>query len=283
VRQRATGGPYPFIKWAGGKGQLLTQLLHLSPPTFSMYHEPFLGGGALFFALKGQRPFFAARLNDLNAELINAYQVVKTRLPDLLPTLATLQTAFVQVSSQSEYYYRIRAQQTNDCVDNTARFIFLNKTGYNGLYRVNRKGQFNVPFGRHKNPNIYDAKNLQHASIALQSAVLSSVPFECALAYVTPGDFVYLDPPYQPVSPTANFTGYTALRFAESDQERLATEFHRLAELGAFVMLSNSDHELIEKLYEGRGYSITTVKANRQINSNAQRRGAIDELIVRNY
>jgi DNA adenine methylase len=275
--------PGPFVKWAGGKSQLLDHIVPLVPGQFRRYHEPFVGGGALFFALASQGRIAGAILNDLNADLACVYEVIKGQPEHLIEILRGIERRFKACRNQSEFYYNVRNSEPCSRIERAARFIFLNKTCYNGLYRVNKKGKFNVPFGRYKNPSIYDQDNIRLVSEALISVNISSAPFQEALRVVEKDDFVYLDPPYQPVSSTANFTGYTAGRFHIQDQEELAQEFDRMHRLGAKVLLSNSDHEVIERLYSGKGYATVEVKANRQINCDATKRGPIAELLVRNY
>jgi DNA adenine methylase len=272
-RRRDAAAPTPFIKWAGGKGQLLGPISASVPPAFARYVEPFLGGGAVFFHLRPE----AALLSDLNSELIACYHAVQERVDELMAALDR------HVYSAA-HYYEVRAARPEDLspIDRAARFIFLNKTGYNGLYRVNREGAFNVPFGRYKKPpKLYDRENLQRASAALKRAVLRAQPYELSLAEAEAGDFVYLDPPYQPVSSTANFTSYTSLAFSEEDQRRLAEWFRRLDARGCPLMLSNSDTPLVRELYGA--YRQVSLTANRAINSNPSRRRGATELLVMNY
>ncbi len=282
--EEITTPPRPFLKWAGGKRQLLRELLPLAPDRFAGYHEPFLGGGAFFFALAAQGRIAAAALNDWNPELIHVYRVVRDRVDDLIAALAAHERAYQDAPSREAYYYAVRAAEPSTDLDRAARFIFLNRTCYNGLYRVNRGGRFNVPFGRYANPAICQAPRLRAARGALRSVTaLTCDPFEVALARVQPGDFVYLDPPYYPLSRTASFTGYTRGGFLFEDHERLAREFRRLDRIGARVLLSNSYHEAIERLYTGAGYDVRHVRARRGINSNGAARGPVREIVVRNY
>ncbi|MDN5345013.1 MAG: adenine methylase [Clostridia bacterium] len=264
--------PRPPVKWAGGKSQLLPQLDPLFPAGFNLYLEPFVGGGAVFFHLRPP----AAVLFDNNRELLNFYQVVRDNLEPLLVDLK-------RHRNEREYYYAIRAQDPEemDPISRASRFLYLNKTAYNGLWRVNRLGQYNVPFGRYKNPRIVDEENLRAVQAALQGARIIPGDFSQVLQYARPGDFVYLDPPYQPVSATAYFTSYTATAFSEEDQERLAGVFRALDRRQCQVMLSNSDTDLIRKLY--RGYDIQEVSARRAINCRPERRGPVTELVIRNY
>jgi DNA adenine methylase len=263
----------PFVKWAGGKRQLLPQLVALRPPRFARYVEPFLGGGALYFALSPAR----ALLGDLNGELIDAFRAVRDDVEGVMAALD-------RHHYDREHYYAVRRQRPEDLppAERAARFIFLNKTGYNGLYRVNRQGAFNVPFGRYRTPpRLYDPLNLRAAAALLAGAELVHGGYHETLASAGAGDFVYLDPPYQPVSASANFTRYTRHGFGAADQQQLAEEFRRLSALGAFVLLSNSDTPLVRELYQG--FSIIEVRANRLINSDRRGRTGITELVIRNY
>lgn len=263
----------PFLKWAGGKSQLLPKLVPFVPQTFGTYIEPFTGGAAMYFAI---RPPIAI-LGDLNAELVNAFQVVRDQVEELI---AALEHHFYD----RDHYYEVRGldPSTLSAVDQAARTIFLNKTGYNGLYRVNRQGRFNVPFGRFKTPpRLCDPENLRLASKLLKGADIQTRNYLETLAMAVKDDFVYLDPPYQPVSSSANFTRYTKEGFRESDQEQLAEEFIRLDKLGARVMLSNSESDVIRRLY--RDFRIDSVPVTRLINSDSTKRVGIYELVVRNY
>jgi len=265
--------PKPPVKWAGGKSQLLSQFEPLFPDKeFDLYIEPFLGGGAVFFHLLPQK----AILIDNNFELINFYRVARDNLEELLSDLD-------KHKNTPDYYYEIRAVDVNklDKVQRASRFLYLNKTGYNGLWRVNRKGQFNVPYGRYKNPNIKDEDNLRKVSEALKRAEIIHGDFSLAKEYVTKRTFIYFDPPYHPLSNTANFTSYTSDSFDADDQKRLAKLFRELDEKGCMLMLSNSDTPFIKKLYQGR--NIAKVYARRAINCKGDKRGPISELVIRNY
>lgn len=264
--------PGPFLKWAGGKGQLLATFNRHFPKSFNRYFEPFLGGGAVFFHLRPQQ----ALLSDLNEELINCYQMVRDDVESVIELLR-------KHRNDKHYFYRIRSQDCSNLlnVERAARLIFLNKTCFNGLYRVNSKGRFNVPFGRYKNPRICDAGNLRAVSRALQNTPVHCAPFEVVLTKARKGDFIYLDPPYQPISSTSNFTGYTKGAFGSEDQIRLAATFAELSKRGCLLMLSNSDNELIRDLY--KDFNTTVVHASRAINCKADRRGRINELLILNY
>ena len=277
VRQSAQlHNPYPIVKWAGGKSQLLPVISQHVPRSFKRYFEPFVGGGALFFNLYANDRALKAFLGDLNAELINCYAAVRDDVDTVIRHLK-------KHRNESEYFYLLRSLNVEklDDAQRAARIIYLNKTCFNGLYRVNRSGQFNVPFGSYKNPRTCDEDNLHAASAAFQHAKLHCGPFKELLKQARRGDFVYLDPPYQPLSATANFTSYTSRCFGSRDQEELAQAFAELTKRGCHVMLSNSDNELIHELYGD--YNIKTVYATRAINCKGDRRGRISELLVMNY
>lgn len=265
----------PFVKWAGGKGQLLNELTR-SLPEFENYHEPFVGGGALFFRLFNMRKVKKAYLNDSNNELMNAYEVIKDDVENLIRELKS-----GKYQNKKEIYYKIRAEEPENPVRRAARFIYLNKTVYNGLYRVNKEGKFNVPFGRYANPTICEENNLRIVSHALQKAELFCEDFSFVLKYSQKRDLVYFDPPYFPLSETSNFTSYTSDRFTKVDQERLHEIYKQLDSKGCFVMLSNSYQEYIEELY--REFKPEVVYAGRAISCKADGRGKIRELIVRNW
>lgn len=268
-----TKKPKPPIKWAGGKGQLLKQFApHFPKKGFRKYGEPFLGGGAVFFYLQPSE----AVLIDSNFELINFFLVVRDKLKELMKKLD-------KHVNEKEYFYKIRAinpEEIND-VERASRFLFLNKTAFNGLWRVNKKGEFNVPFGKYKNPNYKGEENLSMVSEILQGKKIIHGDFEKILEYMEPGDFVYFDPPYHPISETSNFTSYTSDSFNAEDQERLAFCFRELDRIGCQIMLSNSDTEFIRDLFDG--YTLVKVNARRAINCKGQKRGPISELIIKNY
>jgi DNA adenine methylase len=283
-RPRAT----PFLKWAGGKKQLLDELEERLPPSFSAYHEPFVGGGALFFDLYHKGRIRKAFISDSNVDLINAYVAIRDSLNPLLRRLSELQ----RHAKNKSYFYGTARKRFNEIllrtgeegdVEKAGLLFYLNKTCYNGLYRVNSKGGFNVPWGGYNNPRIFDERNLRAISSILndRGVEVSCADFEAAAKFARRDDFVYLDPPYQPLSTTASFAEYTPQSFGMEDQERVADVFHNLAAKGCHVMLSNSP--LVEHLYNNRGYKIDRVKAIRAINCIGTRRGAIDELLVTNY
>lgn len=274
----------PFVKWAGGKKQLLAQYQAHFPANFGRYIEPFVGGGAVFFYLYNQRQLAGKPvvLIDRLEELVNCYRVIQGQVEELIAALQ----AHDAHKSDADYFYEVRdwdrspdyAQRSD--VERAARFIYLNRVCYNGLYRVNRRGQFNVPFGSHRNPTVCDADNLRAVHGALQGVTLLCADFEVCLALAEPGDLVYLDPPYHPLSDTAHFTSYTSSSFCVEDQKRLAHLFRELDRRGCRIMLSNSHTELVRELYDG--YEQVQVQAARAISSKAMGRGAIPELLIVN-
>lgn len=266
----------PVLKWAGGKGKLLRELLTHIPETFEAYHEPFVGGGALFFELAAQRRIKSAYLSDINASLIDVYLGLRDCVDDVIAVLQ-------QHRHEHDYYYAVRALNPANLSlpERAARVIYLNKTCYNGLYRENRAGQFNVPFGRYKNPTICDEPNLRAASAVLQGVDIACRPFSTVLDAAQPGDFVYFDPPYVPASATANFTAYHRHGFGPDDQRRLRDVFAALAARGVRAMLSNSDTPLVRELYAG--FRVEQVLAARAVNSKANGRGKVAEVLALNY
>lgn len=275
--------PRPFLKWAGGKSQLISQYIPYFPQKFTTYYEPFLGGGAVFFYLSEiakndvYANKFQAVLTDVNLELVNVYCCVRDCVEELIELLAQHQTRH-----SKDYYYQVRSRFSGTPVEMAARLIYLNKTCFNGLYRENSKGEFNVPMGRYKNPTVCNAELLRVVSASLQSVKIEVKPFEAILTCAkSADDFVYFDPPYHPLSNTSNFTAYSRYIFNEKDQIRLRDTFAELAKRGVKVMLSNSDCPLIRELYQD--FKIHEVLASRAINSKAEKRGKINELLVTSY
>jgi DNA adenine methylase len=269
----------PFLKWAGGKSQLLAQFDAYFPESIASYCEPFVGGGAVFFHLKARFPGMRVCLHDNNAELINCYKGVRDQVPELMRLLDQHLKEFR--AEGERYYYLVRSQHyLTEPVERAARMIFLNKTCYNGLWRVNGRGEFNVPIGSYKpeKVSLYDQANLLAASRELQETELSVQDFRQTLCNTSPGQFVYVDPPYVPLSPTSNFTSYTKEDFGKAEQEELAALFADAARRGVRVMLSNSDTLFVRKLY--REFKIKTVSARRAVNSDGTKRGLISEVIV---
>lgn len=268
----------PFVKWVGGKGRLLSQLRPLLPSGVEhMRHvEPFVGGGALFFSRRPGR----ALLTDINPTLVAAYSAIRDDVEGVITALRGLAGRH---SKESYYQVRERYNQGRrlSTTKRAAMFIYLNKTCFNGLHRVNRKGEFNVPMGSYKNPRILHEDGLHAASRALKDAQLKCAPFDALLENTKPGDFVYFDPPYEPVSQTASFTSYARDGFSQEDQTRLRDVYKALDRRGCKLMLSNSDVPFIRTLY--RDFNIETVAAPRAINCDATKRGKVSELIIRNY
>ncbi|MQC17060.1 MAG: DNA adenine methylase [Chloroflexi bacterium] len=294
-RARGTDGvAHPFLKWAGGKTQILDALIARSPRDVGTYHEPFLGGGAMFFGLLAE-PDLAPRravLNDVNEDLVTAYLTVRDDVEALIGALEVLSATYLagDADARAAFYYEQRAMVPATGVDRTARLILLNKTCFNGLYRVNRRGEFNVPHGRYANPRILDEAGLRAASAVLRDVAITSRDFSEALELPQAGDFVYLDPPFEPLSATSSFTGYTQGAFGRAEQQRLKWCVDDLSARGVNVMLSNSPQDYIRGLYSadrgplrGQRYRIDSTPARRAINSRGDGRGAIDELIVTNY
>lgn len=275
----------PFLKWAGGKRNLAPLIASRAPRLFGAYHEPFLGGGAVFFHLRAEGLVEPARLSDANGELIGCYEAVRDRPDALIAALRALAERHLGADGDGrrEHYYSVRATVPDEAVSRAARLIFLNRTGYNGLYRVNAKGMFNVPYGRYVSPRILDESGIRAAAAALKGAALSVGSFEQACSTVQGGDFVYLDPPYVPLSATASFTQYTRGTFGPLQQESLRDSFERLTRAGAAILLSNSDHAAVRNLYGGRGYSCEVVSMSRAINSAGAKRQPVPELLIDNF
>ncbi len=261
--------PRPFLKWAGGKGKLVPEILARFPQRFGRYHEPFIGGGAVFFALE---PAMAI-ISDVNAELIATYRAVRDNVETVIRELSAL-------SVDEEHYYQMRAADPRGLspVGQAVRTLFLNRTCFNGLYRVNSRGQFNVPFGRYANPRLCNPENLRLAARALCGVAIEVESVFDIGRRVRRGDLVYFDPPYDPVSPTASFTTYARDGFGRDEQVRLRDLFSDLAGQGVHVVLSNSDTPFIRELY--RDFRVDTVHARRAINSRADRRGPVTEVLV---
>ncbi len=274
--------PKPFVKWVGGKRQLLAQFrkMKLYPPDefnpeTNKYFEPFVGGGAVFFDLLPLN----AELSDLNQDLVTTYNVIKSDVEQLIDLLKTHKY-------EKDYFLAIRSQDSSSLNDRevAARFIYLNRTCFNGMYRVNSKGKFNVPFGRYTNPVICDEDNLRKVSKSLQNVEVKHQDYKAVLGSAKAGDFVYFDPPYYPVSKTASFTSYTSSAFLDKEQVELRDTVLELHRRGCFVMLSNSDVPFIREIYSKQdGIRVNSVSAGRSINSKGSGRGKISEVLVTNY
>lgn len=270
----------PFTKWTGGKRQLLSVIKSLMPESYNRYFEPFVGGGALFFELAPKD----AIINDFNSELINCYQQIKDNPSELIKLLSKHKE-----SNSKEYYLNLRSADRDsriekmNNVERAARIMYMLRVNFNGLYRVNSKNQFNVPYGRYKNPQIVDSDLIVSISQYLNENIIHILngDFEEAVKDVGAGDFVYFDPPYIPLSETSSFTSYTHEGFSYEDHVRLRDTFKKLDEKGAYVMLSNSSSPLVEELY--KDYNIHKVSATRTNGAKSSSRGKIDEIIVTNY
>jgi DNA adenine methylase len=307
-RTRCVSGACPFLKWAGGKSQLLGEfgrhlpVEELKNRTITHYVEPFIGGGAVFFYLKERFSFDRCTIADVNDELILTYRVIRRSTQNLIGELEKLKSEYRTKNEQQResYYYEVRDAFNRDrpsmdfrhynarWIGRAAQIIFLNHTCYNGLFRVNRKGGFNVPFGKYKNPEILNAGNLVEVATCLKNTRILRGDFTRCRKYVDDQTFVYFDPPYRPLNATSSFTSYSPNGFYEKDQERLAKFFRDLDRKGARVMMSNSDpvnekpgDSFFDDLYAG--YTIERVPAKRMINCNGARRGAVSELVITNY
>jgi len=272
----------PLVKWAGGKRQLLDQLSANLPEHWDTYFEPFVGGGALMVNLQNSGRISRAVISDLNAELINLYRVVKSHPHRLIGELSSDRLRNDEDSyRQLKDEFNGQAGSRNDSARRAALFIYLNKHGYNGLWRVNRKGKFNVPFGRHTRKSLPSESSILKFHAMLRNVAVLNTDFERAVRSAKGGDFVYFDPPYHPLSKTAGFTGYNPDGFRFRDQERLARVFGKLTDNGVQLMLSNSKVPEIEELYQD--FHVRTVAAKRFINCNGERRNGAYEIIVTNY
>ncbi len=293
-------GAKPFLKWAGGKGQLISSISNALPKDLGTrknlsYVEPFVGSGAVLFWLLENYPNIKhAVINDINKDLILAYQVIKNSPKPLINYLNELQEEFLSYTNEEDhkqFFLSIREKfnlRKHDELTGTGLLIFLNKTCYNGLYRVNSKNEFNVPFGRYKNPRICDSETILKDSALLQKVTILNIDFEETLNYAEKDAFFYFDPPYKPISKTSSFTSYASGSFDDSDQERLARFCIKLHERNYQWILSNSDlknteteNEYFDKLY--KDFNIQRVRARRYINSVSSKRGEIFELLITNY
>ncbi|NYB26966.1 MAG: DNA adenine methylase [Methanobacteriaceae archaeon] len=307
-REMELANAKPFLKWAGGKTQLLPEFEKRLPSSvkkdkvIKSYIEPFIGGGAMFFFLKRNYHVKKSFLFDINPELIIGYKTIQNNSKELIKILNRMEKEYLKKSEKcrKEFYYKVRdsynlqingfdySNYNSEWIKRTSYLIFLNKTCFNGLFRQNKKGEFNVPFGRYKNPTICDQKNISQVSIALKNAKIFCADFNESDQYINEDSFVYLDPPYRPLNKTSNFTSYAKDGFDDEDQRRLSSFFEKMDRRGAHLMLSNSDpknedpdDEFFDTLYSE--YNIERVPAKRHINCDASKRGEIKELIIRNY
>ena len=297
--QQRTVALKPFVKWVGGKGQLVDKIEKMLPVNgekyLTKYAEPMVGGGALLFSLLSKYDFEELYISDINSELMNAYQVIKNDIDNLISKLNEMQMTFLPMDDNGRkyFYYTIRqkfnsmALSKKTATEKAAQFIFLNKTCFNGLYRVNRKGQFNVPMGAYKNPTICDEENLRNIHKALKNVTIVCGDYSLSKAFIDRNTFVYIDPPYRPISDTSGFTAYSTEIFDDNEQIRLAKFIDELNQSGAKIVLSNSDPKnmneednFFDDLY--KNYKINRVEATRMINSKADKRGKINELLICN-
>ncbi len=289
----------PFVKWVGGKSQLVEQIEKMLPTdgekVLTKYAEPMVGGGALFFSILSKYDFEELYISDINAELINAYQAVKNDVNNLIAKLNEMQMLFLPMDENGRkyFYYTVRERFNSTTLteetatEKAAQFIFLNKTCFNGLYRVNRKGQFNVPMGTYKNPTICDDENLRNIHEALQNVTIVCGDYSLSKLFIDKDTFVYLDPPYRPISETSAFTAYNSDAFDDEEQIRLSKFIDEINLSGAKIVLSNSDPKNVNEednffddLY--KNYKINRVEASRAINSKGDKRGKINELLICN-
>jgi DNA adenine methylase len=276
------------VKWAGGKARLLDRLVAQLPKgKFKTYAEPFCGGGAMFFALADQGRFDRALLSDKNAELVALYRAIQKNVGALVKRLRAYSEDFHAKTDDQRrvMFYEVRGLSTDGMtnVERGARLLFLNKTCFNGLWRVNASGRFNVPFGKYTSPRILDEEGLRAAHAALSLATIHEADFADVIRDLGKGDFAYFDPPYVPVSKTANFTAYASDRFGPAEQKRLAGELAALDKRGAKAMLSNADTAEMRALYIEHGFQVGTISAARAINSDPSKRGEVKELVVTTY
>ena len=297
----------PFLKWAGGKGQLINVFRDFYPDDFkngkiTRYYEPFIGGGAVFFDVVQKYNIQSAYLYDINQDLILTYRVIQQDVFKLIETLDIFQRNYEKLGdkTQSEFFYKTRedfnrnllkidySKYSVEWILRAAQIILLNRTCFNGLFRLNQKGEFNVPAGRYKNPKILDEQNLLKVSKLLEIAEIKKAEFTAVEADIADNSFVYFDPPYRPISKTSDFTSYSKFKFEDAEQIQLGDLFHRLNQKGIKQMLSNSDpknHDPNDNFFDEiyKDFNISRVPARRMINSNATKRFAINEIIVTNY
>jgi DNA adenine methylase len=266
----------PFLKWVGGKTQLLPEIRKYIPEKYDYYIEPFVGGGSVFFDLLPQK----AILNDINFQLIHAYNSVKNDCPTLIKKLKDYDSLHTK-----EFYYDERAKYKPDdaevlTINDAVRFIYLNKTCFNGLFRVNKHGKFNTPMGNYKKPNICDAITLIEASVKLKNVTITNDNYKQSIKQANAGDLVYCDPPYYELNKTSNFNSYTPLKFDRNDQIELSKILVNAVKRGVKVIASNSNTAFTQSLYDNEHFDIITVEARRNVNSNATKRGKINELLL---
>jgi DNA adenine methylase len=272
----------PFVKWVGGKTSLIKQLNKHTPNNFTTYHEPFVGGGAFFLNLKASK----AVINDINKDLMTAYIVIKNTPHELISKLRELKKDYLErdLKAKKEMYYHLRKEFNTGKLDNitlSAYFIFLNKTCFNGIYRENFKGHFNVPFGNRKNPEVYNKNNILKISSILQNTTITNLSYELALKKTRKNDFVYLDPPYLSSKSKKNFTKYHKSGFIKQDHVQLKDEVDKLNKKGVYFLMSNSNNKIIRSMFSK--YNIVTVKVSRNISCKSESRGVVREFLIKNY
>ena len=283
----------PFVKWAGGKRGIIETLEKKGfiPKKFNRYFEPMIGAGAVFFYIVKNYNPKKCIISDINSDLINTYKAIKKDFDELIEELSKIKDDFYNSKNKSDFYYtkrdefnKLKKDKENHLIYQSALFLFLNKTCFNGLYRVNKKDEFNVPFGKYKNPKIYDEDNLRKISKLLQNTKILNQDFEKAVKDAKKGDFVYFDPPYVPLSKTSDFTSYTKMDFGLEDQKRLAKVVNKLAKKGCYVMESNSSSDEIKTIFEGyENLNIYTIKAPRYISCKSDSRKPVKESVINNY
>lgn len=292
----------PFVKWAGGKGSLISQLNNFYPyelknGKIERYIEPFVGGGAVLIDILQKYEIQEAYAFDINIDLINSYNVIKSNVEKLIEKLKQMEAEYLQLEQEQRknYFYNTREEYNNrepekeqQNIQRVAQFIYLNRTCFNGIYRVNKNGKFNVPIGKHKNPTICDEENLKRLSQLIQNVQFQYGDYSRSMEYVTEDTFVYFDPPYRPLNVTSAFTSYTKEDFNDDNQKELATFYRELNERNAKLMLSNSNPKNINEedtffdhIYQG--FNIDEIYASRMINANSDKRGKISEILVTNY
>jgi len=289
----------PFVKWAGGKGSLIEQLtkyypLDIKDGTIDTYIEPFVGGGAVLLDVLQNYNIKRAYAFDINNDLINCYNVIQSNPRELINNLKAKENEFLPLSMEDRqsYFYEIRNKYNentcNDKIERASQFIFLNRTCFNGLYRVNSQGKFNVPCGKYKNPTICDEINIMNLSSLIKNVKFIYGQYTESEKYITENTFMYFDPPYRPIKKTSGFTSYTKDQFNDNDQIKLSKFYRKLSDKGVCVMLSNSDpkntnpdDDFFDNIYAG--FNINTINAKRMINADSQGRGAISELVITNY
>ena len=292
----------PFVKWAGGKGSLIPQLNNFYPyelknGIIERYIEPFVGGGAVLIDILQKYDVQEAYAFDINKDLINCYNVIKSNVEDLITNLKQMETEYLQLEQEERknYFYNKRDEYNNytlkeneQNIQRAVQFIYLNRTCFNGLYRVNKAGKFNVPMGSHKNPTICDEENLRNLSKLIQNVQFQYGDYKRSMKYVTENTFVYFDPPYRPLNVTSGFTSYTKEDFNDENQKELAEFYRELNEQNVKLMLSNSNPKntnkedtFFDNIYQG--FNIDEIYASRMINANSKGRGKISEILVTNY